>query len=142
MARRKKVKEEPIIEQINEQIIEEDTAQDINAETDMQKDSELMFLIKVLDKQFELVGVPYTTKELIEMDQETQAKALDGYKLTDGLYDEWYNYFVETAKDNFLFNGLNESDLQNIFKNIVDEWGLAFEPDAEYNEETENSEDE
>lgn len=139
MGRRKKevIKNKPL-----EEDIQEYTVQDINTETDMQKDSELMFLIKVLDKQFELVGVPYTTKELIEMDQETQAKALDGYKLTDGLYNEWYNYFVETAKDNFLFNGLNESDLQNIFKNIVDEWGLVFEPDAEYNEETENNEDE
>ena len=129
MGRRKRVKEEPIVEQINEQVIEEDTAK--------QAESEIEFLIKILNRQFELVGVPYTTEELIEMDQETQAKALDGYKLTDDLYNEWYNYFVESTKDNFLFNGLNESDLQNIFTNIVDEWGLDFEPDAEYNEESE-----
>lgn len=136
MGRRKNINEEPIVEQNNEQFIEEDTVK--------QAESEIDFLIKILNKQFELVGVPYTTEELIEMDQETQAKALDGYKLTDDLYNEWYNYFIETTKDNFLFNGLNESDLQNIFINIVDEYGLDFEPDAEYNEEseTENDEDE
>ena len=134
MGRRKKVKEEPIVEQINEQVIEEDTVK--------QAESEIEFLIKILNKQFELVGVPYTTEELIEMDQETQAKALDGYKLTDDLYNEWYNYFVETSKDNFLFNGLNESDLQSIFTNIVDEWGLDFEPDAEYNEDEESDDNE
>ena len=106
MGRRKKVNEEPIVEQINEQVIEEDTAK--------QAESEIEFLIKILNRQFELVGVPYTTEELIEMDQETQAKALNGYKLTDDLYNEWYNYFIEMTKDNFLFNGLNESDLQNM----------------------------
>lgn len=134
MGRRKRVKEEPIVEQINEQVIEEDTVK--------QAESEIEFLIKILNRQFELVGVPYTTEELIEMDQETQAKVLDGYKLTDDLYNEWYNYFIEMAKDNFLFNGLNESDLQSIFTNIVDEWGLDFEPDAEYNEEDESEDNE
>ena len=56
MGRRKKVNEEPIVEQINEQVIEEDTAK--------QAESEIEFLIKknpwtqtvLLDNSFDILA--------------------------------------------------------------------------------------
>lgn len=125
MGRRKRVVEEPIVEQN----IEEKITEVIEDTNDEELHSEIDFLIKILDKQFELAGVPNTTEELLGMDEETQLNILKGYKLNDDLYNEWYNYFIYTAKNEPLFSGVDEQSLQNIFKGIYDTWGLEFEPD-------------
>lgn len=91
--------------------------------------NEIEFVVKVLDKQFELVGAPYKTMEIVEMNMDEQQKIWTSYYLNDSIMDEWFNYFVSLAKETEGFNTLDELSIKAVFESIVDEWGFNFEPD-------------
>jgi len=104
---------------------------------------EIAFVTKVLDKQFELVGMEYRTAEIIEMTAEQQKEIWTSYFLNDNILEDWYKYFIELCKENEGFKELDEDALKPIFESIVNEWGFNFEPDPEYvEEETDEESDE
>ena len=96
---------------------------------------EIAFVTKVLDKQFELVGMQYRTAEIIEMTATEQKEIWSSYFLNDAILEDWYKYFIELCKENEGFKELDEDSLKPIFESIVNEWGFNFEPDEEYVEE-------
>ena len=87
------------------------------------------FLIKVLDKQFSLANCSRTTKEVIEMSEEEQAKFWKEYTLTPSQFDEWKQFFINNAKDNEEFDEIysienNEEIIESIFDAIAGEWSF------------------
>jgi hypothetical protein len=87
------------------------------------------FLIKVLDKQFSLANCSRTTEEVIEMSEEEQAKFWKEYTLTPSQFDEWKQFFIDTAKDNEEFEEIyvmenTQEIIEYIFETIAEEWSF------------------
>lgn len=87
--------------------------------------SELEFLINILDKQFELAGIKYNTKQLVEMPREKQSEIFSQYALTEEQYTQWFDYFTNIASKTDIFNTLDDESLKRVFEDISNEWGLA-----------------
>ena len=105
--------------------------------------SELEFLINILDKQFELAGIKYNTKQLLEMSREKQSEIFSQYTLTEDQYTQWFEYFINIAQKTDIFKSLDDESLKSVFENISNEWGLTIIENQEVElDETENDEDE
>lgn len=107
----------------------EEKLQDVEIQDNKTNNSlnEIEFLIKLLDKQFELVGAPYTTEQVMQMDMETQQELWSSYILTKEQYTEWYQYFISIKDSVITFQGLDDIVCESIFANIVTEWGFNIE---------------
>ena len=87
------------------------------------------FLIKVLDKQFSLVNCSRTTEDVMKMTEEEQANFWKEYTLTPSQFDEWKQFFIDTAKDNEEFDEIrakenNQEIIESIFNSIVNLWSF------------------
>ena len=87
------------------------------------------FLIKVLDKQFSLVNCSRTTEDVMKMTEEEQANFWKEYTLTPSQFNEWKQFFIDTAKDNEEFDEIRAKEnsqeiIESIFESIVHLWSF------------------
>jgi hypothetical protein len=116
------------------------TVQENDVKTDI---SELEFLINILDKQFELAGIKYNTKQLLEMSPENQSEIFSQYTLTEDQYTQWFEYFINIAHKTDIFKSLDDAALTSVFEDISNEWGLTIIEDQEVeSDEVDDNEDE
>lgn len=96
---------------------------------DQSVDFSEMFLLKVLDKQFEIVNSPYKTDDLLKMDADQQTKIWENYTFTREQFIEWKQYFMNLAKETPMLDKLQDGELDEIFFALAGQW--AFEVNEE-----------
>lgn len=124
-----------------EELKNDNILDDISAEPSTSSFDEIAFMTKVLDKQFELVGVPYTTMEIIEMNQSQQMEIYQTYYMTDDILEKWFEEFIKITSEIDAFKNLDNDALKAIFESIVNEWGFNYEEDDEESEDVEDEEE-
>lgn len=90
---------------------------------------DMNILYKILDKQFNLVGAPYQTADMLGMDIETQTKVWESYTFTTEQFETWHQFVIDCLKEWTVTADLTPDEADEIFRIIADQWAFEIEGD-------------